>query len=140
MVAVVASLVLVAFELRQNTNAVRATAVQEATSVAREQILMLAQDPDLLRLGTTPYAELNELDQRRSFWISRSGWIGFQGIYRQHELGVFPDQEWEFWTKVVCTNYFNVEEELWASHSSALASDFVEFVETCESETTGVLP
>lgn len=139
-VAVVASLVLVAFELRQNTNAVRATAVQEATNVAREQILVLAQDPDLARIAATPYGELNEIDRQRAFWTDRSFWVGMQGLYRQHVLGVLPSQEWSFWTRVVCSNYANVEEDLWAGNSNVLAEDFVAFVERCGPEQPGVLP
>ena len=129
-VAVVASLILVAFELRQNTNAVRATAVQEATTVARDQILMFAKDPDIVRINATPYSELNELDKRRAFWINRSGWIGMQGIYRQHVLGVFPDEEWQFWTRVICAAYLDEDEDedeydMWPGNSAVLAEDFV---------------
>jgi hypothetical protein len=136
----VASIILVAFELRQNTNAVEAAAVQAATTVARDQILMLAQDPDLVRITMTPYAELNEVDKRRAFWFGRSGWVGMQGIYRQHKLGVLPEEEWQFWMNVICANYFDREEELWSSHSVTLASDFIAVVEACTSNTPGVMP
>ena len=140
-VAIVASLILVAFELRQNTNAVRATAVQEATTVARDQILMLAQDPDMARISATPYPELNELDKRRAFWINRSAWIGMQGLYRQHVLGVFPDEEWQFWSRVVCANYLDEDEyDMWPGNSATLAEDFVRFVEECASNVPGVVP
>jgi hypothetical protein len=139
--AVVASLILVAFELRQNTNAVRATAVQEATTVARDQILMIAQNPDVARIGVTPYSELSELDKRRAFWLNRSFWIGMQGLYRQHVLDVFPDEEWQFWERVICANYLNDDDDsLWAGNSATLAEDFVRFVEGCTSEVTGVVP
>jgi len=142
-VAVVASLILVAFELRQNTNAVRATAVQEATTVARDQILMSVQNPDIVRISVTPYSELNELDKRRAFWINRSFWIGMQGLYRQHDLGVFPDEEWQFWTRVICANYHDEDEneyDMWPGNSATLAEDFVRFVEGCTSNVPGVLP
>jgi hypothetical protein len=141
--AIVASLILVAFELRQNTNAVRATAVQEATTVARDQILMFAQDPDMVRITLTPYSELNELDKRRAFWINRSFWIGMQGLYRQHVLGVLPDEEWQFWTRVVCSAYLDEDEgedDLWPGNSATLAEDFVRFVEGCTSNVLGVRP
>jgi len=142
-VAVVASLILVAFELRQNTNAVRATAVQEATTVARTQMLMYVQNPDIARIILTPYSELNELDKRRAFWINRSAWIGLQGLYRQHVLGVFPDEEWQFWTRVVCANYHDEDEDeydMWPGNSVTLAEDFVKFVEQCASNVPGVVP
>jgi len=141
-VAVAASLILVAFELRQNTNAARATAVQEATNVGRDQILMYARDPDIVRITATPYPELNELDQRRAFWINRSAWIGMQGIYRQHDLGVFPDEEWQFWTRVICANFHDEPDEydMWPGNSAILAEDFVKFVEECASNVPGVLP
>ncbi|NIU08720.1 MAG: hypothetical protein GWN81_07675 [Phycisphaerae bacterium] len=140
-VAVVASLILVAFELRQNTNAVQATAVQEATTVARDQILMSAQDPDIVRIGMTPYSELSEIDQRRAFWIDRSYWIGMQGLYRQYELGTLPVEEWQFWERVICANYLNRDsEELWSGNAATLAQDFVNFVEGCTTNVVGVIP
>jgi len=142
-VAVVASLILVAFELRQNTNAVRATAVQEATTVARTQLLMFAQNLDIARISVTPYSELNELDKRRAFWINRSFWVGMQGLYRQHDLGVFPDEEWQFWTRVICNAYVDEDEDeydMWPGNAATLAEDFVQFVEDCAPDVPGVVP
>ena len=75
-IAIVASLILVAFKLRQNTIAVKTTAAQEAVNVGREQVLMLARDPELARIASTPYPELDALDQQRAFWIGRSFLIG----------------------------------------------------------------
>jgi hypothetical protein len=139
--AVVASLILVAFELRQNTNAVQATAVQEATTVARDQILMSAQDPDITRIGMTPYSELSDIDRRRAFWIDRSYWIGMQGLYRQNKLETLPEEEWRFWERVICANYHNREsEELWPGNAATLAEDFVKFVEGCVTNVPGAVP
>ena len=139
--AVVASLILVAFELRQNTNAVQATAVQEATTVARDQILMSAQDPDIVRISMTPYSELSAVDKRRAFWIDRSYWIGMQGLFRQYQLGTLPVEEWRFWERVICANYLNREsEELWSGNAAALAEDFINFVEGCTINVMGVIP
>lgn len=71
-VAVLAGLIFLALEVQQNTNAIRASAVQEATNVARSQILMFVQDPDINRMAMADYESLGPEDQNRIWWMSRS--------------------------------------------------------------------
>lgn len=138
--AVLGGLIFLALEIQQNTNAVRASAVQEATNVARNQILMFVQDPDINRLSMTRYSDLNEEDQTRKFWLSRSFWLGMQGLYRQTKLGAFPEEEWETWDRIICSNYADLEAPLWEANASTLATDFVEHVESCTGGVLGVHP
>jgi len=137
-IAILGGLVFLALEIQQNTNAVRSTAVQAATIVAREHLLMMVQNPDVNRLAMADYSSLSEEDQRRRFWLARSFWLGMQGLYRQRQLGVFPEAEWEVWKRIICANY--ERSELWAPNAATLASDFVRFVENCESGVGGILP
>ena len=48
--AIIVSLTLLAYEIRQNTLAVQATAIQDATILGRQQILAVAMDPELARI------------------------------------------------------------------------------------------
>ena len=86
------------------------------------------------------FGSLSEEDQRRRFWLARSFWLGMQGLYRQHQLGAFPEAEWEVWNRIIFANYERIEAELWAPNASTLASDFVRFVESCESGNVDILP
>lgn len=138
--AILGGLVFLALEIQQNTNAIRSATVQAATNVAREHPLMFVQNPDVNRLAMADYDSLSEEDRQRRFWLSRSFWLGMQGLYRQHELGVFPEAEWEVWDRIICANYEKTDAELWASNAATLAPDFITFVENCDSGNVDILP
>lgn len=138
--AILAGLVFVALEIQQNTSAIRSAAVQEATNIAREHPLMYAQNPEVNRLAMAEYSSLSEGDQRRRFWLDVSFWHAMQGLYRQNELGTLPEQEWEVWVRIICVNYEQSEPELWARAAATHASDFVQFVESCDSGGLDILP
>ena len=139
-IAILGGLVFLALEIQQNTNAIRSTAIQAATNVAREHPLMFVQNPDVNRLAMADYSSLSEEDQQRRFWLARSFWLAMQGLYRQRQLGAFPEAEWEVWKRIICANYERIEAELWAPNAATLASDFVRFVENCESGDGDILP
>ena len=136
-IAVIVSLLVVAYEIRQNTTALQATAMQESTSILREQVMILATNPELSRLMSSKFDELDADEQRRVKWSSRSFWFGYQGQFRQWELGLLPDEEWTFWFRIICANYMNNSGEqatggssLWPSNRRLLMPDFVSYVES----------
>ena len=73
-IAILGGLMFLILELRQNTNAVRSAAVQEATNIAREHPLMFVQNPEVNRLAMADYGSLSEEDQQRRFWLAVSFW------------------------------------------------------------------
>lgn len=139
-IAILGGLVFVALEIQQNTNAVRSAAVQEATNMARKHPLMFVQNPEVNRLAMADYASLSEEDQQRRFWLAVSFWHAMQGLFRQNELGTFPEPEWDVWVRIICANYERSDPELWERAAATHASDFVDFVENCEPVGAGILP
>jgi hypothetical protein len=139
-IAVLGGVIFLALEIQQNTNAIRATAIQESVNVARQQILLFATDPEINRLDVAEFDQLSDEDRRRVFWLRRSFWLGMDGLFRQRQLGVFPEVEWEMWLKIICSNYKTTEPEIWADNAATLPVDFVAVVESCSHSTTGVLP
>lgn len=131
-IAILGGLVFLALEIQQNTNAVRSAAIQEATNVAREHPLLFAQNADVNRIAMAEYESLSEEEQQRRFWLDVSFWHAMQGLYRQNEMGTFPQQEWEVWVRIICANYDRSEPELWVRTAATHSRDFVEFVESCE--------
>ena len=106
-IAVIASLLVVAYEIRQNTTALQAAAMQESTTILREQVMILATNPDLSRLMASKFDELDPDERRRVKWSSRSFWFGYQGQFRQWEMGLLPDEEWTVWFRIICANKMN---------------------------------
>jgi hypothetical protein len=135
-ISVVVSLLIVAYEIRQNTTALQATAMQESTTILREQVMILATNPELSRLMASDFEQLSPDDQQRVKWSSRSFWFGYQGQFRQWRIGLLPDDEWRTWFNIICINYKSTTGEaatggsqLWPFVNHLLMPDFVDFVE-----------
>ena len=135
-IAVIVSLLIVAYEIRQNTTALQATAMQESTTILREQVMILATNADLSKLVASDFDRLDADEQGRVKWSSRSFWFGYQGQFRQWRIGLLPDDEWTTWFTIICFNYNDTSgaaatggRRLWPHVESLLMPDFVEFVE-----------
>ena len=126
---VIGGLIFLGFEIRQNTVAVQASAIQESTSVAREQLLMYATNPSLIELILTPNESLSEIQVRQLAAATRSFWIGMQGLHGQWKMGVLPDDEWQMWYGIICGNYVVARD--WQHEATALIPEFVRQVEAC---------
>jgi hypothetical protein len=120
-------------EIQQNTNAVRAGAIQEATNVARQQLYLFGENRELAELGVLGYDNLDEVDQQRAQNLQRAYWIGMQNLYRQWEMGVLPDADWDVWYGIVCRARARAHPEIWARQSS-LYPDFLAAVDRCSTE------
>ncbi len=134
LLAVVLSIVFLSLEVRQNTQAMRAAAIQDATNVARQQLLMLVTDQEAHRiemLGHENPNQLNPEEHRRYLYMIRSFWLGMQGLYRQWQLGVLPEDEWTVMSGVICRELATpgVQSD-WPNERNSLIPDFVAFVDT----------
>ena len=89
--------------------------------------------------GVEDPSQLTEEEAMRFFWISRSGWLGTQGLYRQWELGALPDEEWAVWNRVICDEWAlpGVRSHFRQQHAPLLLPRFVELVEGCGTSATG---
>ena len=134
-VAVVLSLVYVGFELRGNTKAVEAATLLEVNKIARDHLLLVWGDADLNRIDMVGGKDLSQLspeDQQRYFWNVRSFWLGMQTVFRQHEFGILPDEEWRVYNDVICSNIaYPGTRALWTG--TDLIPEFVSVVEACPS-------
>ena len=75
-------------------------------------------------------AQLTDDENTRNFWLNRSFLIGMQGLYRQWEMSVLPDEKWAFWTRVICKNAENEGfQELWPGNVETLIPAFIKYVE-----------
>ena len=134
-VAVVLSLVYVGFELRGNTRAVEAASLLEVNKIARDHLLLMWGDAEVSRIdqvGAQDLSQLNPEEQQRYYWNVRSFWLGMQTVFRQHDLGILPDEEWRVYNDVICRNIsWPGTRSLWTG--TDLIPDFVRVVEACPS-------
>jgi len=129
---VIGGLIFLGLEVQQNTTAVQASAIQESTNVARQQLLLYATNPSLAHLSVTPSGEMTVMERRQLAAMRRSFWIGMQGLFRQWSMGVLPDEEWQMWYRIICPNF--AAEREWPRQAGVLIPDFVSLVEACPAD------
>ena len=99
---------------------------------------MLATDPELNRIDMTGNEELSRLnveEQARYRWMRVSFWWGMEGLYRQWDLGVLPNEEWQAWYRVICSTLESPgQRAFWEEEQNPVyIPQFVEIVESCDS-------
>ena len=138
-IAVLLGLVFVAFELRQNTEAVEAATFQALTDASSNYILSIASDPELNRIVTTGHvdpAALNEQEYARYFMVNRSYWVRMQNVYSQWQRGTLSNDDWLLYKSVICSSGENLNSsqglmQTFDEHRLLLTPKFVQFVEHC---------
>jgi hypothetical protein len=105
--AIVGSLIFLAMEIRQNTNAIKAAAIQEYTSSARQHLALYVSDPEMAKIMAKASENIEDLSQdevQRYMGLMISASLGSQGTFRQWRLGVLPDEEWTVELKMLCAD------------------------------------
>jgi hypothetical protein len=103
--AVIASLLLVAFEIRQNTNAVSAQALYDLNETGREMLLMLATDAELARLFRLGDSNPDALDSDEWYRYQYYVWANlnmYESVWSYHRSGIIGDDYFEPWMVDYC--------------------------------------
>ena len=133
---VVAGIIFLSIEIRQNTVAITGTAIQSASALSREQMFVIMQDPELSRIvveGMSSPSDLSSVDMFRLSYMVRTFWVGMQANYRQWDLGILPDEEWAYYRRTMCPIYGNTGGNFfWRRDRDLFIPEFVEIVEQCE--------
>lgn len=132
---VVVTLIVLLFEVRENTTAVRAATLVEVNNIARDHLLLMWSNADANRIdqiGSQDLSQLNAEERQRYWWNVRSFWLGMQTVYGQYRLGILSDEDWHVYHDVVCLNIsWPGTRELWTG--TDLVPEFVKVVESCPS-------
>ena len=105
LVAVVLSLLILAYEIRQNTDTAAAQAVFELNDAARETLFQQATNPNLAALIKKAESDWESLSERERFMYNR--WVFadlnlFESAWKYHRRGVISDEEMEGWIISFC--------------------------------------
>jgi hypothetical protein len=104
--AIVLSLLLVALEIRQNTNALAAQAVFELNDASNEKLMALATDPEMSRLVALGDADPDSLSDEEEFRYRRYVlvWLNqFESVWFFDQRGVVSEEEIESWRRSFCS-------------------------------------
>lgn len=136
---VVMSLLFVAYEIRQNTNAIRSATVQDIAGLTFTYTLELTQDPEWMRLMTMLFEEsvavedLAPIDRQRLTWGLITSTKIMEARFRQRQLGTIDDEDLEGLGGRSNTNWYNspMYRDWWrlSNPQSRWAPDFIQFME-----------
>lgn len=104
-VAVIVSLLILGYEIRQNTDTSAAQAIFELNESARQTLFQEATDPNLAALINKAEEDFGALSERDRDMYGR--WVFaylnlYESAWRYHRRGVIGDEEMEGWKTSFC--------------------------------------
>lgn len=131
--AVVATLLYLAAQIRQNTTSVRAATFQTIMGAATAFNESLSRDADLLRVfttGLTAYGELGREDAARFHFQILSLVRRGENFHYQMQLGLLEDEAWEgLRTSLLQLLGTPVARTWWKQNERLINADFRSFIE-----------
>lgn len=103
--AVIASLLILGYEIRQNTDTSAAQAVFELNESARQTLFQEATDPNLASLIQKAEKDFEALNERERYMYGRWVFAGvnlFESAWRYNRRGVIGDAEMSGWKTAFC--------------------------------------
>jgi hypothetical protein len=140
-IAVVVSLVYLAFQIRQgsrqivqNTNSVLGTVELQTTRLHSDWLLSVAHSPELgriWRLGISEPTTLSEDEKIQFAMLIGSAFYGIEGPFRQYQRGLLSEDSWEPMDELIA-RYMRSPAvlEWWANRDVPLAKSFSEYVDS----------
>ncbi len=131
-VGIIAGLIFVGLELKQNSAAVKAGTMLGLTDATTDWMLLLASDRDLNRVERKARADFSSLDETESsqfYYVQRARWLTLQMAYLLWRSGTMDDQTWAFYERALCSEPRLID---WNRHTDRLLDSFVAIVETCK--------
>jgi hypothetical protein len=131
--AVVLSLLLVAFELRQNTAVATAQAVFDTNTVHDQSYRTRAQDPELdalIEKGHTEPDNLSERERSQFFAWIRADMNVIEAAWFYHDRGIIPQEDMEGFRDANCSRVVTSGgRQYWASEKQYFSTGFRKAIE-----------
>ena len=133
-VAVVASLVYLAAQIRQNTRTVRASTLHQNTDLWSSLFISLAA-PDITRAyvaGMAGDRDMKPLQYTQFFFVCRSMFLAFENQYYQMRHGVLDSEAYDGYVRSISTQIlaFRGFRVWWEMNRSVFSPDFVDHIDT----------
>ena len=131
--AVIATLVYLAIQVRQNSAGIQATAELEASGRLAQFVTRISTDQNMRRIweDVSDGKELPEEDSRDYVWLMAEFFHMSEGIYIQYSRGFLSDEIWgEYERLMVGYLQFSVARSWWRNGNGPYSDVFREHVET----------
>jgi hypothetical protein len=138
-IAVLITLVVLVFEVRENTEAVKKSSYETLSNQLIDWRLLMTTDPNLHRVFYTETREGGEDwalegEDRHVFQVYvQALWLIYEQAYYAYSYGDLQETEWQRFEETICRRY--VPEYIWTAPKSGtrtiLSPRFIAFVESC---------
>ena len=130
---VVASLLLVDWEIRHNTVALSAQSLQDLNAMANEILLTAAENDQLssvLEKGDDDLSSLSDAEYRQ-YWSYSYGLInGLDAAHGFYQRGILSEMDYSGWRTYTCEYLATPSARtIWEKDKASFGDDFGEFVE-----------
>jgi hypothetical protein len=130
--AVVITLVFLAFQVKDNTAAVRASTYDDILSDHIEWRMTIASSPDLLTAFVKDFnsdTNMSDVERQGQQFALQAVWQIFERAYFARKYETLGDSEWERYERAICGFTFSTDVE--AELGSYLTVEFVDFAKSC---------
>jgi hypothetical protein len=127
-IGVIAGIIFLGIEIRQNTSVTRSAASQEISGAQVDFFMRVAESPDLARVvkvATESPGELSELEVLRYQYVTGAVFMLMEGAYKQYRLGFLPAAGWEPYERLI-TSFLNnpISRSWWVNSSAVFSPEF----------------
>ena len=135
-VAVLATLIYLAMQIRQAKNLMLSNTHQARTDRNISLTQFLANDDQALKqyIGEITTEKMNDMEKQRAIFIFSMSMRHFEDMHYQHQLGVVDDETWDA-NKAGVRRFVSTDTggELWASSKHMFRAGFVKVVDELRS-------
>ena len=135
-VAVVVSLIFVALQIKDNTDAVRAATYDDILSDHIQWRMTIASSPALnetMVKDFTDSAPLTPTEEQTRSWVAQAAWQIYERAYFARKYQTLGDSEWERYEAAICRTFLNRDFE--TELAPYLTAEFAEYARGCAKNT-----
>ena len=135
-ITILASLLLVAWEIRQNTLALSAQAIMDLNSTATDVSMRIAESEQLAALLVKAYADresLSESERLQILYLRFTMIQGYESAFFFYQKGILNEPDYRHWWSQTCGFILSDGKDTWEKQKGQFNGEFRARVDTqCE--------
>jgi len=141
-VGVIAGIVFLGYEMRQNTYAIQATTLQGMVDLTTSYLIDTALDDGFIQALDKAQVDPDQLSRIEALELQRvirAQWFRYQSAFAHWRRGSLGDSDWEQYLNFICSSsvatvsgsFSAVQAMFWDIERPQLTDEFVAYVESC---------
>ena len=130
---VIVSIIYMAYQVRQNTKAVKASTYQAVTATGSSIAQSVAANSDvahIYRIGSEDLSQLNDDERVQFAALLVHIFRNFESLYFQHEQEILNEYYWTPWEDIITWYFWKPGvQEWWVTRKDTFHKEFVRFLE-----------